>query len=137
MKIIFLGTTGIHHTVIAANAHLKFPLDKPFYNPEEFGNLELEATGFPIYIGEDNNGNQIYSLGAGRDIAMAKKTIEDLTTILGYPDDLLVKPVSVRGEQLFAIIKSIPVALGGRLWNKLIPAIILKSQLKAIYQALE
>lgn len=64
---------------------------------------------------------------------MAKKTIEDLRNVLGCSaNDLVVKPVSVKGEKLLALLNHIPASLGGRLWHNLIPALILKGQLKRI-----
>ena len=136
MTIIFLGTSGVHHTLIAANIYLKKPVTDLNSIPD-FANIDLESSGFPIYVGEDKQGNQVYSLGAG-DVEMAKKSIEDLRNVLGRSDnDLVVKPVSIRGEKLMALLNHIPASLGGRLWHRLIPALILKSQLKAIYRNIE
>jgi len=136
MTIIFLGTSGVHHTLIAANIYLKKPVTDLNSIPD-FANIDLESSGFPIYVGEDKQGNQVYSLGAG-DVEMAKKSIEDLRNVLGRSaDDLVVKPVSIKGEKLMALLNHIPASLGGRLWHRLIPALILKSQLKAIYRNIE
>lgn len=134
MNILFLGTSGVHHALIAANIYLKKPV-ADFNSIPDFANVALEASGFPIYVGEDEEGNQVYCLGAGSDVEMAKKSIKDLRTVLGRSaNDLVVKPVSVKGEKLFVLLNRIPALLGGRLWHKLIPALILKSQLKSIYQ---
>lgn len=131
MNIIFLGTSGVHHALIAANIYLKKTVTD-FNSIPDFANIALESSGFPIFVGEDNQGNQVYSLGAG-DVEMAKKSIEDLRNVLGCPaNDLIVKPVSVSGEKLLALLNHIPTSLGGRLWHNLIPALILKSQLKKI-----
>lgn len=129
MNIIFLGTSGVHHALIAANIYLKKTVTD-FNSIPDFANIALESSGFPIFVGEDNQGNQVYSLGAG-DVEMAKKSIEDLRNVLGCSaNDLVVKPVSVKGEKLLALLNHIPASLGGRLWHNLIPALILKSQLK-------
>lgn len=129
MNILFLGTSGVHHALIAANIYLEKPV-KDFNSIPNFANIALESSGFPIFVGEDNQGNQVYSLGAG-DVEMAKKSIEDLRNVLGRPaNDLVVKPVSVKGEKLLALLNHIPASLGGRLWHNLIPALILKGQLK-------
>lgn len=136
MNILFLGTSGVHQALIAANIYLKKPV-ADFNSIPDFANLALESSGFPIYAGEDEQGNQVYSLGAG-DVEMAKKSIEDLRNVLGRSaDDLVVKPVSIKGEKLMALLNHIPASLGGRLWHRLIPALILKSQLKAIYRNIE
>ena len=133
MTIIFLGTSGVHHTLIAANIYLKKPV-ADFSSIPNFANVALESSGFPVYVGQDKEGNQVYSLGAG-DVKMAKKSIEDLRNVLGYSvHDLVVESVSVKGEKLLAFLNHIPASLGGRLWHKLIPALILKNQLKTIYR---
>ena len=133
MNILFLGTSGVHQALIAANIYLKKPV-ADFNSISDFADLALESSGFPIYVGEDKEGNQVYSLGAG-DVEMAKKSIEDLRNVLGCcANDLVVKPVSVKGEKVLALLNHIPASLGGRLWHKLIPALILKNQLKTIYR---
>lgn len=132
MTIIFLGTSGVHHALIAANIYLKKPVTD-FNSIPDFANVALESSGFPIYVGQDKEGNQVYSLGAGSDVEMAKKSIEDLRDVLGCSaDDLAVKPVSVKGEKMLALLNLIPASLGGRLWHNLIPGLILKNQLKTI-----
>ena len=134
MNILFLGTSGVHHALIAANVYLKNPV-ADFNSLTDFANRDLESSGFPIYVGQDKEGNRVYSMGAGSDVDMAKKSIEDLRNVFGYSaNDLVVKPVSVKGEKLLALLKLIPASLGGRLWHKLLPALILKSQLKNIYR---
>lgn len=134
MNILFLGTSGVHHTLIAANIYLKKPVTD-FNSIPDFANIALESSGFPIYVGQDKEDNQVYSLGAGSDIDMAQKSIEDLRNVLGYSThDLVVKPVSVKGEKLLTLLNHIPASLGGRLWHRLIPALILKSQLKTMYR---
>lgn len=131
MNILFLGTSGVHHALIAANIYLKKPV-ADFNSIQNFANVSLESSGFPIYVGKDKQGNQVYSLGAG-DVETAKKSIEDLRNVLGRSaNDLVVKPVSIKGENLLSMLNLIPASLGGRLWHKLIPALILKSQLKTI-----
>ena len=136
MNILFLGTSGVHQALIAANIYLKKPV-ADFNSISDFADLALESSGFPIYVGEDKQGNQVYSLGVG-DVEMAQKSIEDLRNVLGRSDnDLVVKPVSIRGEKLMALLNHIPASLGGRLWHRLIPALILKSQLKVIYRNIE
>jgi len=137
MNVLFLGTSGVHHALIAANIYLKKPVTD-FNSISDFANVALESSGFPIYVGKDKQGNLVYSLGAGSDVEMAKKSIEDLRNVLGRSgDELVVKPVSVKGEKLLALLNHIPASLGGRLWHNLIPALILKGQLKAIYQNIE
>lgn len=129
-----MGTTGVHHTLIAANIYLEhLSGDEEYYRLQNYGHHELESRGFPIYIGRDKKGNRVYSLGGGKDLGMAKKSIEDLTALLGYSSqDLLVQPISIWGDKLLPTLCSIPPVLGGRLWSRLLSAILLKSQLKRI-----
>ena len=91
-----------------------------------------------VYI--SNNSSYAMALFKTRPIDFLIKPIkkEDLRNVLGRSDnDLVVKPVSIRGEKLMALLNHIPASLGGRLWHRLIPALILKSQLKAIYRNIE
>lgn len=124
--------------MVAANIYLDQLIDEEYYTLKGYADPELESSGFPIYIGQDRQSNRVYSLGAGKDILMAKKSIEDLTALMGHPaSELLVKPVSIRGEKLLALVSSIPAWLGGRLWSRLFASIILKSQLPAIRRDIE
>jgi len=138
MNIIFLGTTGVHHALVAANIYVGHLKDKKYYILKDYANLHLELTGFPIFIGKDKQGNRVYSLGAGKDLAIAKKMIEEFTIIMGYSkSEMLVKPVSIYGEKLLALVSTIPEWLGGRLWSSLLASIIIKSQLPAIKRDIE
>jgi hypothetical protein len=138
MDIIFLGTTGVHHALVAAHIYLENLPDEKYYNLHNYANLALEAEGAPIYIGRDKPGNRVYSLGGGKDLKMAKKSIEDLTALLGYSSrDLLVQTITIPGDKLLAILCGIPPVLGGSLWSELIAAVLLKSQLPDIRQKLK
>ena len=128
-----MGTTGVHHALIAANIYLENLPDEKYYNLRDYADLELESRGSPVYVGRDKQGRRVYSLGGGKDLGMAKKSIEDLTALLGYSShDLLVQTVTIRGDKLLATLCGIPPVLGGRLWNCLAAAILLKNQLPSI-----
>lgn len=136
MNIIFLGTTGVHHSLVAANIYLERLHKEQYRDIPNFANLDLEFNGFPLYIGEDKMGNRIYSLGGGKDWRMAKKSIDDLTALLGYShEDLTVRPVSIWGDRLLAVLCKIPPVLGGKVWSGLASVLLIKLQMKAICRA--
>lgn len=114
MNIIFLSNTGTHHALIAANIFLG-RLDKPdFRYINGFCDTFQDKSGFPIYIGEDRDGNRVYTLGVGRDVLMAKKSLEDLRYLLGFTEkDLVVEPVFVNGQNIIMLFSHWPKLLGG------------------------
>lgn len=118
MNIIFLSNTGTHHALLAANIFLGH-LHKPdFRFIEGFCDSSKDKSGYPIYIGEDENGNRVFTLGVGRDMLMAKKSLEDLRSILGFDEnDLVVEPIYVEGQNLFMVLSHWPKILGGSLIN--------------------
>lgn len=138
MKIIFLGTTGVHHGLIGANIYLNRLNKSEFAFVEGFCDVAKDESGFPIYIDDDENGNQIYTMGAGKDVLMVKKSIEDLVSILGCSSsDLLVKPVSIKGERMISFISKIPGILGGSHINLFISNLILKREFHSIFEDVE
>jgi hypothetical protein len=138
MDIVFLGTTGVHHTLIAANLYLNNIPDGKYFDIANYADPTMEKKGVPILIGEDDQGNRIYSVGGGKDLVMARKSIEDLVVLLGFSSrDLLVEPISVRGDKVLPILCRIPLALGGRLWSRLGSIILIKGQLNQIRQTVE
>lgn len=114
MNIIFLSNTGTHHALITANIFLG-RLDKPdFRYTNGFCDTFQDKSGFPIYIGEDRDGNRVYTLGVGRDVLMAKKSLEDLRYLLGFTEkDLVVEPVFVNGQNIIMLFSHWPKLLGG------------------------
>ncbi len=138
MKIIFLGTTGVHQALIAANIYLGQLNDNNFKMIKGFGDVAKDKSGFPIFIDEDEKGNQVYTLGAGRDVLIGKKSIEDLVQILGYSSrDLIVKPLCIKGEKIIWLLSKIPDILGGKLWNRYLSKYILKKELNHIRKDVE
>lgn len=108
MRIIFLGTTGVHHALLAANIYLEKLKSEHFNRVKGFCDISKDFSGFPIYIGEDKAGNHIYTMGVGKEVLLAKKTIEELVHLLGKSEqDLIVKPISIKGENLLYIISHI------------------------------
>ncbi|MGE5391478.1 MAG: DUF3189 family protein [Deltaproteobacteria bacterium] len=108
MKVIFLGTTGVHHALVAANLYITNDIPHDPSRLPDFADQQKDHDGSPIFVGRDEKGNEVYSLGAGRDVLMAKKSIEELIGVLGfYPQDLLVKPIKVRGDIFFPFINKV------------------------------
>jgi hypothetical protein len=100
MKIIFLGHNPLQAALIAANLYLgKGPTQKL---PEGLNTVPYQDMLFsPIYIGSDNKGNQVYTLGGGKDLWMVKRSIEDLLNILGIEEgNLMVAPVSTSWDRV-------------------------------------
>lgn len=118
MNIIFLSNTGVHQALIAANIYLA-RLDRPdFRYVEGFCDTGRDRSGIPIHVGEDEQGNQVYTLGVGKDLLMAKKSLEDLRCILGKREqDLVVEPVSIRGQALLSLLSLWPKRWGGAYLN--------------------
>jgi len=104
MNIIFLGTTGVHHVLVAAHLYLGEEISEDLSNIKDFNDLEKELTGYPIFVGEDGDNNQVYVLGAGLEVQMVKRSIEQLTEIMGVPrDNLLVQPIYIKLDKLFLL----------------------------------
>jgi len=105
MNIIFVGTTGVHHTLVTAHEYLGTLNDNAFASLKHFADGEMESSGIPIYVGYDDYGNRVYTLGAGNDVEMVKRTLEQLVEILGYSEnDLVVKPVRINGDRLIMLL---------------------------------
>lgn len=138
MKIIFLGTTGVHHSLVAANLYLDRVKGRNFEMLKGYADLDKDASGFPIFIDEDEQGNLVYTLGAGRDIKVGQKTIEDLVAVLGYSSrDLLVKTVSIKGDNILYLLGKIPRCIGGSYLNLFISNYILNREILSIKKEVE
>ena len=99
MKIVFLGTIGIYHPILAAHLYLGRELNDDNSHLSGWGDFSQEDSGYPILVGQDSLGNQVYALGAGIEVTMTRETIKQLVEILGHsPDELLIKTISVQTE---------------------------------------
>lgn len=114
MNIIFLSNTGTHQALIAANIFLNRLHSPDFRYIEGFCDTIQDKSGFPIYIGQDHQGRKVYTLGVGKDLLMAKKSLEDLRYLLGFDEkDLIIAPICVSGQNLLMILSHWPKSLGG------------------------
>lgn len=134
MKIIFLGVTGVHQALIAAYYYLGYEPENDFKNLTGFADLKLEASGFPILVGQDQFENMVYALGCETDILMMKKTIEQLADILGSePNQIRVLPITIPGEKILFILTNLARVTGAGKWYFFLSRLIIKKDLPLIF----
>ena len=105
MNILFIGTTGIHHTLIAAHLYLDHLDNQNYYDLKFWGDWSKEALGLPLFVDCDEMGNKVYVLGVGWDVQMAQKSIEQLDQLLNNDlPDLIVKPVYIKFERVLLFL---------------------------------
>lgn len=105
MNILFIGTTGIHHTLLAAHIYLRQTNGKDYSQLKFWGDWSREALGLPLFVNYDDEGNKVYVLGVGWDVLMAQKTLQQLHKILNSDrQDLIVAPVLVKRERLLLFL---------------------------------
>lgn len=105
MNILFIGTTGIHHTLVAAHIYLGQLGENGYSDLKFWGDWNSEGTGLPLFLDYDDMGNRVYVLGVGWDVQMAQKSIEQLDTLLSDDlPDLIVKPVFIKREKLLLFL---------------------------------
>lgn len=138
MKVIFIGTTGVHHALIAAHVYVKNDMPEDPTALPHFADQKLDHTGTPIFVGPDQQGNEVYCLGAGRDVLMAKKSIEELMGVLGfYPYDLLVKPIKVKGDIFFPFINKVSSVIPTRIIERAMARYLVSSPMNHIVNQVE
>lgn len=109
MKIIFIGTTGVHHTMVAANLLIGRDNHVRYSRLGGFADKKLESSGKPLLIHDDGRGTQIYSLGVGKDVALAERAMHQFIDILGFKSsDLLVQRVHMNGDKLLLWLIKMP-----------------------------
>ncbi|MDD4802358.1 MAG: DUF3189 family protein [Syntrophomonas sp.] len=100
-NLLFLGTTGIYHTLIAAHLYVNKAFPADFTNLKYWGDLSKENWGYPLFLDQDEHSNKIYSLGVGLNLQMSANSIQQLVRILGCSEqDLIVKPIFIKRERL-------------------------------------
>ena len=139
MDIIFLGSTGVHHALLAANMYLgrvnelsDLRYIKGLYD------YSKDVSGFPIYIGKDIEGNRVYTLGGGKEIWLTKKSIEQLLNMFGYSEhDLMVRTVNLIGDKIIHSLNKIPGLLGRHYLNMYLSGFIVKRNFAKLKQETE
>ncbi len=103
MNIIFLGSTGVHQSLLAANVYIDPQSDRNCQTLPYFNDVQQEKSGHPIYIGRDQHGRRIHSLGVGPDVKMVGKTINQLRIILdSSAEELQLIPIIIRSQRLIS-----------------------------------
>lgn len=138
MVIIFIGTTGVHHALIAADLYVKSMDLNYAFSSVNFCDMNKEKMGYPIFIGKDEYGNEVYSLGVGNEIKMAEITINNLREILGFDESkLFVFPVRIKGEWLINLISKLPPILGLGFIHSLVVKWVIKRHIDSLYQQID
>jgi len=105
MNILFIGTTGIHHTLIAAHLYLNQLNEQDYSDLELWADWDKEALGLPLFLDYDDRGNKVYVLGVGCEVLMAQKTIEQLDKLLNRgSNDIIIKPVFIKREKVLLLL---------------------------------
>ncbi|HHW60787.1 MAG TPA: DUF3189 family protein [Syntrophomonadaceae bacterium] len=99
MNILFIGTQGVYHPLIAAQWYLHSIIPSQIKDIPFLGSLSIEEHGQPLLVGIDEWGNKVYILGVGYDVTMAEKSIQQLAEIFHPADEYLaVQTIRTRGE---------------------------------------
>lgn len=131
MKVLFIGSTGIHHALMAAHIFLEKNADSHLVWPPHFADLQIEKKGHPLLVGTKNDGSQVYVLGVGREVKMAKKSLTDLRNIWGFnQSNLAIIPIRIKGEGLISLLAKLPNSLSRV--HKLVVKVIIKGQIGEI-----
>lgn len=108
MNILFIGTTGIHHTLVAAHIYLGQLNDNDYCDLKFWGDWSSEALGIPLFLDYDDIGNKVYVLGVGWDVRMAQKSLEQLDKLLNDDlPDLIVNPIFIKREKVLLFLHRI------------------------------
>jgi hypothetical protein len=136
LKIIFIGTTGVHHALVAAHLLSGWDCHGKCSSLAGFGDKVLEDSGKPFMVYEDGEGTQIYSLGVGKDVKLAERAIGQFIDILGFkPADYLIEPVSLPEEKLLWWLIKMPDHAWLRTVNSYLADKLIKWHLKHIIQS--
>lgn len=101
MNILFIGTTGIHHVLLAAHEYLGIA-ESDLRRLKFWGDYEREARGQPLFLNYDNLGNKVFSVGVGKNLNMAEKSISQLLQILNVSEqDIVVRPIYSRYDRIW------------------------------------
>lgn len=88
MIIIYHDVGGAHSTVIAANLHInRLPIDRlpskeELLNLPTFDKVEKSDLGHLLYVGEDEFGSKVYTLGRKYKPDLVIPAIQDMYSIL-------------------------------------------------------
>ncbi len=131
MKVLFIGTSGVHHVLVAANLFLSNHNVNHITSSPYFANMQIEEAGTPIYVGTKNGGKDVYVLGVGHEVEMAERTLNNLKNIWGVDNSsFAIIPIYIKGEKIIALVSKLPDFL--RFAHLFIVKTIIKRQLESI-----
>jgi hypothetical protein len=101
-----------------------------------FDDSRLEKAGQPLLVYDDGRGNQIYTIGVGKDLQLARRAMAQFMDLLGFQSsDLLIEAVNIKGDKLFLWFMRIPDFKLFTNLRKIIIERMIKGQLEAILQS--
>lgn len=131
MKVLFVGTSGVHQALVAAHLFLgNYNLEDVTSSPY-FANIQMERAGSPIYVGTKKRDQDVYVLGVGPEVKMAEKTLKGLIGIWGFDkSNFAIISINIKGERVIAFASRLPHCL--RFVHIFIVKAIIKVQLDKI-----
>ena len=90
MIIVLPGTTAVHHTLVAAHLYLNTINAPDFGRLDGYCDMSMDYSGYPLYIGNDKYGNQVYTLGLGRLVEVGCHAIHNFMQIMGIDSSQLL-----------------------------------------------
>ena len=125
----------MHHPLVAAHVYLGTINAPDFARLGGYCEMSLDNSGYPLEIGNDPHGNQVYTLGLGRLIDVGSRAIHDFVRILGIEEgELLLQEIRIPGElDIWAASKAswLPGGMGSRI-NRLISNYVLTREFPLI-----
>lgn len=132
-KILFLGSIGVYHTLLAAHLYLGTLKSEDFNALEFWGDQIREKSGEPILAGYDADKNPVYCLGAGLEVTMTQKSIQQLAAILNR-HDLLVQTIFIKREKSLYFLHQMINRMGMNRWVDFLIKSLLKQEMVNIRQ---
>lgn len=138
MNILFIGTTGVHHTLIAACLYLNRLNGQSFNELEFWDDRYQEATGLPLFLGSDDRGNKVYVLGVGWEVVMAKRTLEQLDQLLNKEQaNIMIEPIFIKRERVLLLLHRLGRFRWSRLPVRMLVAYFLQKEFLTIQNQVE
>lgn len=104
-----------------------------FTGIEQYCDVQLDFRGFPIYVGSDEKGRHIYTLGAGKEIETARKALEGLFEVFTEESQyFLLTEVRIKGEIWIRLASTLARVPLGNWLNRFISDLVLRRQLSLI-----
>lgn len=102
MKLVFIGTTAVHHALVAAHLYLNNAKTiEDVYALDGYCDTSLDRTGYPVYVGKDRHENKIYTLGLGSQLEVGIKAIKTfLEAMQPQSSEIQIQPIRISEEFL-------------------------------------